>query len=114
MDVRDDEGDAPMDERREMRQVRAEGGPRLALRTTVRVEDGGRRSPGAPRPIDEARDIAIGPGDTDELRLHELRGGDGEGGSERDPRVAGRDIHRPDLPGLGRSQACEGGARAVR
>src|SRR6266568_2959481 len=67
VDVRQDERDTAMDERREMRQVRTESRALLAFGPAMRIQDRGRRTPCVPRSVHEARDLAVGAADTNEL-----------------------------------------------
>src|SRR5205085_727582 len=114
VDVRHDERDPAMDQCRKMRQVRTESRTRLAFGSAMRIENRRCRSAGAAGAVHEAWDLAVGAGDADELRLDELTLRDRERRAERDARVAGRGVERPDLPWLGRRQPRERGARSVR
>src|SRR5438876_7895243 len=69
--------------------------------------------PRAARPVDETRDVAVGPRDPQQLRLDELGGGHAERRCERDASLAGRDVERPHLPRLGRGDPRERCTRSV-
>ena len=101
MDVRHHEGNATMNQRRQMREMRPERWARLALRTAVRVEHGRCRTASAARSVHEARDVAVRARDSDQLRVDELAPGNPEARSEGDSGLAGGDVERPHLPRLG-------------
>src|SRR5258706_2949196 len=78
MDIRHHKRDPPVDERGEMREVRAECGPRLALGPAMWVEDRRRHGACIARAGHETRDLTVGPRDADQLSRAELFGGHSE------------------------------------
>ena len=102
-----------MDDRREMREMRRERGPRLAFGTAVRIQHRRHRSARAVGAIDEARDVTVCCRDAQQLRLDELGAGHAERRREGDASVAGRDVERPHLPRLGRGDPRERGSRSI-